>query len=502
MVPFFTKFVVCSGVVAAEFDSLQLLQSHVVAQPKQSGPTKEPRPFEGEGRRIPSHPRADDPTNGETDAIDAHHIDAHGEYDKNKWADLIFTNVVHNNLGGMGPDVGGPEGIRYGNVATVDGESVDLLLTADGYNTTKTRRNGLTGEIGIVNMVNNNAAQFKFKFLVAGTDTPKTMGQFILSFLDLDKGMKGGRERLTISGYQKYKTLDNTEVVVDAGAGTFEASVHGTKADNPDNPKMLTDIGARRTVNFEFPGGMSELPFHYEVEQNFNKRDFEGREFMFAGMTSVYFCQVEKVDLDFSLAGVVYSNLGNLGPDFDKPEGLRYSNVATFADGRKLDMTVNAMGDYKVKNNLANGLSGKFGQVSMMSNTETRFKFTFKEPGTDTDATVDWMYFSIFDLDQAKKGKTREVLKIEGVSTHFLTERSLVEVTQLGDTSYQYMSTRRGTGKDNPKDPMAMTQRQRDMSVSFLFHNKTGFEATFGVTRPYGFTRNFCFAGQSNTIFC
>lgn len=502
MVLLFTKFVAFTGVVGFELsrevdsDSLQLLQSHVVAA-QQPRPTAEPRPFEGEGRRIPSHPRAHAPPNAEPDVLDAH-----GEYDKTKWIDLIFTNVVHNNLGGMGPDMGGPEGIRYGNVATVDGESVDVLLTAEGYTTTQTGRNGLTGEIGIVNMVNNNAANFKFKFLKAGTDEPKTMGQFILSFLDLDKGMKGGTERLTISGYKDFNTLSNSEVVADAGAGTFSASMHGTKADNPDNPKMLTDVGARRTINFEFPHGLTELPFHYEVEQNFNKRDHEGREFMFAGMSSVYFCKTEKVDLDFSLATIVYSNLGKLGPDFDKPEGVRYRNVATFADGKKIDMTINAMSDYEVKNNLANGLSGKFGQVSMMSNTETKFKFTFKEPDSDVDAKVDWMYFSIFDLDQAKKGKTREILKIDGVSTHFLTERSLVEVTELGGDSYQYKSSRRGTGKDNPKDPMAMTQRQRDMSVSFLFHNKTSFEATFAVTAPRGFTRNFCFAGQSNTIFC
>merc|ERR550539_376422 len=318
--------------------------------------------------------------------------------------------------------------------------------------------------------------------------------------------MKGGRERLKIADYTSFNTLSQTEVLVAEGepanGGSFTASVHGTKADNPDNPRMLTDTGARRTVNFEFPAGFTELPFHYEVEQNFNKREHEGREFMFAGMTSVYYCKTEKVDLDFSLAGVVYSNLGNLGPDFDKPEGLRYSNVATFADGRQLDMTINALTPYKVKNNLANGLSGKFGQVSMMSDTETKFRFTFKEPGTDNDAQVDWMYFSLFDLDEGKKKKMRETLRMEGVATHFMTERSLVSVKELGNDTYEYSSSRKGTGKDNPKDPMAITQRQKDMSVSFLFHNKTSWEATFKVGKPYGFTRNFCFAGQSNTIFC
>lgn len=498
MVLFFTRFVTFVGAGVAldtsthdvDKDSLQLLQSHVVRQ----NPTAEPRPFEGEGRRIPSHPRAHASPNAEADALDA-------QGEAGQWDDLIFATVVNNNLGGMGPD-GGPEGIRYGNVATVDGESVDVLLTGEGYSTTQTGRNGLTGTIGIVNMVNNNAAQFKFKFLKAGTDTPARMGQFILSFLDLDKGMKGGIEKLTISGYKSFSTLSNSEVVADGGAGTFTASMHGTKADNPDDPKMLTDEAARRAVNFEFLGGLSEVAFTYEVSQNNNKEEEEGREFMFAGMNSVYFCKTEKVDLDFSLAGVLYSNLGKLGPDSDKPEGLRYSNVATFASGKQLDMVINALTPYEVKNNLANGLSGKFGQVSMMSNTETKFKFTFMEPGTETVASVDWMYFSIFDLDQAKKGKTREILQIEGVSTHFLTERSLVEVTELGAGKYQYASSRRGTGKDNPKDPMAMTQRQKDMSVSFLFHNRTGFDATFKVTGPYGFTRNFNFAGQSNTIFC
>jgi len=499
MVPFFTKVVALSSVSAFDVtledtDSLQLLQSHIAVNPR---PTAEPRPFDGEGRRIPSHPRVHDPAAHEGDSHDAF-----GEVDPTKWTDLIFTNVVHNNLGGNGPDVGGEEVIRYGNAADVRGTKVDVVVSATGYNTTQTGRNGLLGEIGIVNMVNNNDAQFKLSFVESGTNTPVVMEQFILAFLDLDKGIKGGRETLHINGYRSFSTIGHTEVVVDAGAGTFAASRHGTKADNPSDPKMLTDVGAQRTVSFEFPAGLTEVPFTYTISQNFNKRDWEGREFMFAGMTSVYFCKTKKVDLDFSMATLEYSNVGGLGPNFSSPEGLRYGKVATFADGRQLDMTVNALTSYEVKNNMANGLSGHFGQVSMKSGTETRFKFTFKEPGTDVDAKVDWMYFSLFDLDNAKKGKQRETFDMEGVSTHFMTERSLVEVTEMGGDRYQYASTRKGTGKDNPKDPMAMTQRQRDMSVSFLFHNKTTFEATFKVGPPYGYTRNFNFAGQSNTVFC
>lgn len=499
MVPFLTKFVALSSVAAFDVsledtDSLQLLQSHIAVNPR---PTAEPRPFDGPGRRgPPSHPRADDPGGHEKDTSDAF-----GEVDHTKYHDIKFTNVVHNNLGGMGPD-GGVEEIRYGNAADKDGRSVDVVLTAVGYNTTQTSRNGLLGEVGIVNMVNNDDATFKFKFVESGTDTPVTMDAFILAFLDLDKGMKGGRETLQISGYSHYSTLANTEVIVDEGAGTFSGSVHGTKADNPNNPKMLTDVGARRTVNFEFDAGLSEVDFTYHIAQNFNKRDFEGREFMFAGMTSVYFCKTVKVDLDFSLATLQYSNLGNAGPDTDKPEGIRYGKVATFADGRQLDMTVNALTPYQAGNNKANGIYGHFGQVNMATNTETRFRFTFKEPDSDVDAKVDWMYFSLFDLDEAKKGKQRESFDMEDVSTHFMTERSLVLVTQLGDNRYQYSSTRKGTGKDNPKDPMAMTQRQRDMSVSFLFHNKTSFDATFKIGKPSGGTRNFNFAGQSNTVFC
>ena len=47
--------------------------------------------------------------------------------------DLANSTVIHNNLGGVGPDVGA-ENIRYAGVGSLDGKSFDLLVeVVDGY---------------------------------------------------------------------------------------------------------------------------------------------------------------------------------------------------------------------------------------------------------------------------------------------------------------------------------------------------------------------------------
>ena len=42
--------------------------------------------------------------------------------------DVGASTVLHNNLGDRGPDLGAPN-LRYGGVGSLDGRSIDLLVT-------------------------------------------------------------------------------------------------------------------------------------------------------------------------------------------------------------------------------------------------------------------------------------------------------------------------------------------------------------------------------------
>jgi len=340
-------------------------------------------------------------------------------------------------------------------------------------------------------------------------DNAITLGPFHVSFMDLDTGKEGGQEELTIGGFASRYFLDDaelTEVAMADGRTKFIAGEPGVGADNPFDPMMLTDVQAKRTVSFQFPGGLSSFSFSYKVAgvayEEYDAES-EGRHFFMSGMTSLYFCEINPVVIDYNMATVAYSNLGGLGPDYNSPRALRFDNVAAIENDQMLDMTVHNMTEYTAANTTNNGLNGEFAQVNILGGTSARFRFTFLKHGTDEPYTMDWNYISIFDLDHGKrKEQYRETMEIKGFSTHYLTETSELHLVQHGEKWYTYGSSTFGTGKDNPTDPMALTQQQKDRSVTLLFHGKSSFDAKFGSAKPTKAGRNFLFSGKSALVFC
>jgi hypothetical protein len=479
-------------------DALNLLQTNAVRHSHHRGGSDE-------------HPRAYAGTDSLAAANDAEHENPE------VWHDLDFRNMQYRNLGGLGPHLESPPSIRYLDVTEYRGEKVDLILEADGYNTTKPKKSGLHGHLAVVNILNGYDVQFTARF-VNKNDAAIFLGPFHLSFFDIDTGKRGGQEELVIGGFTESHLLENTELqeipIPDDPDGKvrFVAGQPGVGADNPSDALMLTDVQAARTVSLKFPKGLDRFTFTYKVMKNFETPYSwnEGRHFLMGGSSSLYFCDAEPVNMDLSFANVHYSNLDGQGPDFDSPKALRFSNVASMADGSAIDLTVKvAEGEnnkYTPANVANNGLNGQFAQVNIRGASETRFKFTFLKGGTNEPQKLDWTYFSMYDLDQGKTrggvAQTQETMDVSGFVTHYLTEASELVVKQHDKQWYSYTSSTAGTGSDNPTDPMALTEQQKNRAVTFLLHNVHTFEATFSATAPDQNGRNFLFAGKSSVVFC
>jgi hypothetical protein len=423
---------------------------------------------------------------------------------------LKFKKMLYRNLGGLGPHTSQPPNVRYKNVAkTLDGSPVDMILESLNFVTAKPKKVGLFGDSAVVNIKNGHTVDFTARFVDSETSNPVKLGPFHLSVMDIDTGKEGGQEELTIGGFSDYYLLDETEltkVEMDDGRTRFIAGEPGTGADNPVDPLMLTDVQAKRTVSFQFPGGLDRFEFSYKVAKvayDDYDAESEGRHFFLSGMSSLYFCEADPVVIDYNMANVAYSNLGGLGPDFDSPPALRFNKIAHIENDQTLDMTVTNLTRYFPANTANNGLNGQFAQVNIGGGTTTRFRFTFLKHGTDEPYEMDWAYLSIFDLDHGKKAdKYKETIELRGFVTHYLTETSELEVTHHGEKWYTYGSTTWGTGKDNPSDPMHMTQQQMDRSVTILYHSISSFDAKFGAGNPKQDGRNFLFSGKSALVFC
>jgi len=92
-------------------------------------------------------------------------------------SDWQLTKVKYSNLGGLGPDFGVPEAIRYTAVTQVavnnEARTVDLMVTTSGrYVPCMAYRSGMHGSFGTVNLANGEDVDLSFSFIDAETDEP------------------------------------------------------------------------------------------------------------------------------------------------------------------------------------------------------------------------------------------------------------------------------------------------------------------------------------------
>jgi len=303
------------------------------------------------------------------------------------------------------------------------------------------------------------------------------------------------------------------------GSASFTGSVNGNENDNPTDPLVLSDEQNLRTVSFKFAPGTHSVTWTYKVTETYK----DGRNFQFGGMTQLYFCQAEKVNIDLTWAHVVRSNLGNQGPEFEEPEGVLYHRIATIGE-QIIDMEINALTPYSCNNCAKNGKNGMFGQVNMMSglapehaprfNTpafsgETEFQFSLYKSGTRDPFTAEWLYWSVFDLDNAKPNhqwnpKWQESFTVSDFSTFMTSTDTEIVTEKLGINEYRFNSTKKGTGKDNPKDPLNLPPVALNRAISLVYRNTHTWTAKFTIGGPYNQKdgRNFLFAGKSSAVTC
>lgn len=167
-----------------------------------------------------------------------------------------LSNVVQNNLGGLGPGTGEPE-IRYKNAMDVDGRKIDVVLTAESpYKSPKPNKNGNTGDgFGRLLLWPKASTDFKFVFQDAATGEPVAVKDVALTFYDLDEAKNSlQRETVSVCGAKEAYTTADTELEhkTTGLCHSFTSTTKGTGKDNPTKPDDLTRAQAARSVTYEF----------------------------------------------------------------------------------------------------------------------------------------------------------------------------------------------------------------------------------------------------------
>jgi hypothetical protein len=211
---------------------------------------------------------------------------------------------------------------------------------------------------------------------------------------------------------------------------------------------------------------------------------------------------------------VSLSNLNNRGPDTNKPEGIRISNLGEY-EGQQFDLMVTSRTNNYVAPSYYyqyNNVWGSIGYIYVGMNSQMDVKFTIVESGTSTPLVLPKWYFTFLDLDKSLDAlqddpptQGNEKVAVKGFSQYFSQDtngNSELKVTAddpaVGFTSFE--STGRGNYKV-PKDPMNMNDEQKRRAVTFEFRNTATFDATYTVAPCVGQTctvgRAFNFGGKS-----
>jgi len=184
--------------------------------------------------------------------------------------------LAQNNLGGAGPDTGTEE-LRYSNAANVNGQSVDLVVTArGGYSAGKPSATGVNGAFGSINVKCNTEVTLLFKAVDSETGDAVTLDNVALTWYDIDEGKKG-KGRSTVTGCGDGLLISSsTELTVTQLGSCWSAtsSVAGTKADNPSDPFTLTKAQRQRVATFPFSGA-SQFVSTLNVEKGYGSRNFQ-----------------------------------------------------------------------------------------------------------------------------------------------------------------------------------------------------------------------------------
>lgn len=165
--------------------------------------------------------------------------------------------------------------------------------------------------------------------------------------------------------------------------------------------------------------------------------------------------------------------------------GLRYASVT---DG--VDLVVKPLKEHTSAAD--SGMLSDFGIVNVMTGTSTEVEMRFVEAGTDTATVLENIAFSLYDMDEGKKGKGRVSMQLCGpVGAAFPSDSELA--VYESDGCYHITSCLRGAKGNEPASVAEVGAEGAKRTATFWFERAARLSFKMEVTPGYG-GRNFMFA--------
>lgn len=208
----------------------------------------------------------------------------------------------------------------------------------------------------------------------------------------------------------------------------------------------------------------------------------------------------------FGSSTVTANNLGGQGPVTTDPMYIEYSALLDLVPADVV-LRVTNNSEYMPSFNpgggvLFNGLSGEFGNINVLSDTEVDLTFQFLNSTSGEPYVLPAFFFTWFDFDMNMNGGRVETLKVQNTFSFSMLSPMTTVAESMGPPGFTtFESTVPGTTADNPTAPANLTQEQEDKAVLFLYEDTSSFNVTLCISGPAnGFGRNLIFGGISSVL--
>jgi hypothetical protein len=173
----------------------------------------------------------------------------------------------------------GGSGIRVSDFTQTGNESVDLIVTADDrYQAYNASKNGVIGDVFNLNLADNTTSQITLSFVKASTDEPVELGQFFITFLDVDSTHTGFEEvavRPWVFDHYVLSTKSNINVKSGDRWTAFRSGSFGTEGNNPNTKDDLITYARENAVALWIRDPISKLEVSLKTENIWTGRNFE-----------------------------------------------------------------------------------------------------------------------------------------------------------------------------------------------------------------------------------
>ncbi|KAL9138867.1 putative conserved tandem plastid protein [Amphidinium carterae] len=209
----------------------------------------------------------------------------------NKMYFLKVKKLLHNNLGGMGPDTGAPEmrfRIQLANGPKTVARYDMLIKNMTQYIPKDASKNGvMAGEEDFfrINVRGKTHTQFQVIFVEMGTETKVKFDDVLFTWYDIDRGSTRLTEKLLVKGFYKYTLTETTHLVAETDKSMYKkfrspSRFKGTGV--PFDPMELTreQMDVAVLLHFKESSG-----FKFKLYTTGSKT--VGRNFMFSGTSKL-----------------------------------------------------------------------------------------------------------------------------------------------------------------------------------------------------------------------